>query len=237
MPFVSVSFDDPDEDPLWVFSGGDLLIGHYDQVDLDWEEVAERTAIDERRGLVVTQVAVLEDLLDELILYLADPEDIDRLRGDLAGETIGPRITRLERLLTSHGLLDGQGADIVQELRTLVALRNRLAHGTIARQATPSSPSGNGTTRRSNSSGWSSIDVPAGPSGFRWRLFARRSCRPRDASLTCSGSPRHLSNGRLGRSTSPAAGTWLHLHHEPSRRHVTAGRVRAASWGPDGRWR
>jgi hypothetical protein len=136
VPFVSVSFDDPDEAPLYVFSGRHLLIGHYDQVDLDWEEVAERTAIDERRGLVITQVAVLEDLLDEFILYLEDPVKIDRLREDLAAQTIGPRITRLEDLLRLHDLLDASGTGIIRELRRLVSLRNRLAHGTIDRQPT-----------------------------------------------------------------------------------------------------
>ncbi len=69
MPILSLSFDDDSEEPLFVFSGEDLLMAHIDEVDLDWEEVAERSILDERRGLVITQVAVLEELIDEFILY------------------------------------------------------------------------------------------------------------------------------------------------------------------------
>jgi hypothetical protein len=50
MTRASVSFDDEDGEELYVFSGGDLLMTHYDAADLDWEEVAERAALDERRG-------------------------------------------------------------------------------------------------------------------------------------------------------------------------------------------
>jgi hypothetical protein len=51
MPIRSLSFDDPSDDDLVVFSGHDLMLSRYDHMDLDWQEVAERTAIDERRGL------------------------------------------------------------------------------------------------------------------------------------------------------------------------------------------
>jgi hypothetical protein len=69
----SVSIDDDNDEELSVFSGYDLLISHYDFADLDCREVAERSALDQRRGLVITQADVLEDLIDEFILYLADP--------------------------------------------------------------------------------------------------------------------------------------------------------------------
>ena len=70
MAIQSLSFDDESDEELYVFSGNDLLISHYDIADLDWEEVAERSLIDQRRGLVITQVAVLEDLVDDFLLYL-----------------------------------------------------------------------------------------------------------------------------------------------------------------------
>ena len=66
--------DDPCEDELSVFSGNDLLIAHYDVSDLDWEEIAERSMIDERRGLIIAQVSALEDLLTEFVLYLSDAD-------------------------------------------------------------------------------------------------------------------------------------------------------------------
>jgi hypothetical protein len=62
----------------------------------DWHEVAERSALDERRGLVITRVAVIEDVVDEFILYLADPSDHDAYQADLDRLTIGPRLDRLE---------------------------------------------------------------------------------------------------------------------------------------------
>jgi hypothetical protein len=56
-----LSFDDEsDDDDLRVFSGSDLLTSHNDIVDLDWGEIAARTAIDERKGLVFTQTVVIE---------------------------------------------------------------------------------------------------------------------------------------------------------------------------------
>jgi hypothetical protein len=59
--------------PGWVFTGEDLLIGHYDQADVDWEGIAERTAVEELRGKVVVQATLLDGLLDELLMYLFDP--------------------------------------------------------------------------------------------------------------------------------------------------------------------
>lgn len=128
----SVSFDDDSNtDGLYVFSGQDLVTAHYDLMDLDWREVDERTAIDKRRGLVVLQVAVLEDLVDELILYLADPHDEAEMRLRLSRETLGPRITRLEDLLRECNLLDDAAAERIADLRNVTARRNELAHGTI----------------------------------------------------------------------------------------------------------
>lgn len=70
---VEVSFDDDSDEPLNVFSGYDLLLSFHDSVDLDWEKVAECGALDERRGLVITQSTVLEDLLGDVILQLERP--------------------------------------------------------------------------------------------------------------------------------------------------------------------
>ena len=49
MPILSLSFDDDSEEPLFVFSGEDLLMAHIDEVDLDWEEVAELVTDSYRR--------------------------------------------------------------------------------------------------------------------------------------------------------------------------------------------
>lgn len=129
MAIRSVSFDDPEEDDLYVFSGSDLLIAHYDQVDLDWREVAERSALDERRGLVITQVAVLEDLIDEFILYVEDAPDV--VSANLDRPTIGPRLDRLEAALRDGDLLDDALSGLLAETRAIVVRRNLLAHGTI----------------------------------------------------------------------------------------------------------
>lgn len=132
MSVRSVSFDDASDGDLWVFSGNDLLLSHYDIADLDWDEIAERALIDERRGLLITQVAVLEDLVDEFILYLEDPQDARRFREkELNRATIGPRLTMLATLLRSAGLLDNQAADCLAAAGTTVDRRNRLAHGTM----------------------------------------------------------------------------------------------------------
>jgi len=88
----SLSFDDEDEEALCVFSGYDLMISHYDIADLDWREVAERSSIDERRGLVIAQVAAIEDLIDEFSIYLDDPVDAESYQRGLDTQTIGPRL-------------------------------------------------------------------------------------------------------------------------------------------------
>lgn len=106
MAIRSVSFDDDSEADLCVFSGYDLMITHFDGPDLDWEEVAERSALDERRGLVIAQVAVLEDLIDEFILYLVDPRDPEGYQLSLDKKTIGPRIDILEQVLGDQDLMD-----------------------------------------------------------------------------------------------------------------------------------
>lgn len=131
MAVRSLSFDDDSDEELHVFSGNDLLIAHYDAADLDWHEVAERSAIDERRGLVITQVAVLEDLVDEFILYLADPVDSDEYQAELDRVTIGPRLDRLGNLLLDAGILDANAHAVLGAVRRVVARRNELAHGTI----------------------------------------------------------------------------------------------------------
>jgi len=82
----SVVDDDSDED-LCVFSGSDLLISYYDVADLDWQDVAERSAIDERRGLVIAQVAALADPIEAL-------RRVVRRRNTLAHGTIFCRPVR-----------------------------------------------------------------------------------------------------------------------------------------------
>lgn len=159
MAVLSVSFDDNSDEDLWVFSGSDLLISHYDVVDLDWQEVGERSAVDERRGLVITQVAVLDDLLDELILYLADPVDEVTYRAGLVRLTIGPRLDRFEVLVRAAGVLDAEGEEVIAELRRVVWRRNRLAHGTIA--CRPVGPV--------------QLGVPAQDIELEWVLYDRRS--------------------------------------------------------------
>ena len=133
MPILSLSFDDDSKEPLFVFSGEDLLMAHTDEVDLDWEEVAQRSILDERRGLVITQVAVLEELIDEFILYVTDPADPEECQRRLDRKTIGPRIDELEKALRERDLLDAAVAGLIADLRALVDIRNELAHGIIYR--------------------------------------------------------------------------------------------------------
>src|ERR1700678_3908947 len=132
MTVRSVSFDDSSNDDLFVFSGNDLLIAHYDQMDLDWQEVAERTALDERRGLMILQVATLEDLVDEFLLYLGDEPDQEEHQRRLEATTIGPRLDQLQRLLREANLLDNHAEELLGTLGRIVRRRNELAHGTIS---------------------------------------------------------------------------------------------------------
>ena len=127
----SVSSDDDNDEELSVFSGYDLLIAHYDVADLDWREGAERSALDQRRGLVITQGAVLEDLIDEFILYLADPIDVDEYQAELDRLTIGPRLDRLEKLLAAVNMFDADASAALEGVRRVAIRRNELAHGTI----------------------------------------------------------------------------------------------------------
>lgn len=131
MAVRSLSFDDDDDSEVCVFSGPDLLISHYDSADLDWQEVAERSAIDERRGLVITQVAVLEDLVDEVLIYMEDPADVEEFRRKLDQRTLGPRLDLLDAGLRRRGLLDERGLKCLTDLRTVAQRRNQLAHGTV----------------------------------------------------------------------------------------------------------
>jgi hypothetical protein len=143
MAACSVSFDDDSHEELSVFSGNDLLIAHSDVADLDWREVAERSALDERRGLVITQVAVLEDLIDEFILYLADPIETDEYQAELDRLTIGPRLDLLEKLLAAVNMLDADAFAVLGGVRRVAVRRNELAHGTI--HSRPIEPVGPGS--------------------------------------------------------------------------------------------
>lgn len=131
MSVRSVCFDDNDESDLVVFSGNDLLLSHYDGPDLDWQEMAERSALDERRGLVIAQVAVLEDLIDEFLHYLVDPADRDQYQRKLDAMTIGPRLDQLEAALDRLGLLDERATSLLADVGAVVRRRNQLAHGTL----------------------------------------------------------------------------------------------------------
>jgi hypothetical protein len=140
MAIRSVSFDDDSEDDLCVFSGDDLVVTHVDGPDLDWEEVAERSALDERRGLVIAQVAVLEEVIDELILYLVDPADPEGYQRGLDRKTIGPRIDELEQILVDLALLNEAISCLLSGLRSVVQRRNELAHGTLYRRSLQTVP-------------------------------------------------------------------------------------------------
>ncbi len=131
-----MSFDDDTDEDLCVFSGNDLLVAHYDVIDLDWQEVAERSAIDARRGLVIAQVTALEDLVDEFILYLADEEDASAAQRRLAAMTIGRRISAFESALVKAGLLTSTIEALLVDVRSVVTRRNELAHGSIWWQPT-----------------------------------------------------------------------------------------------------
>jgi hypothetical protein len=175
MAIRSLSFDDDSDEDLCVFSGDDLLTAHLDQMDLDWGEVAERSALDGRRGLVITQVAVLEELIGQLILYVADPADPEGYQRRLDRKTIGPRIDELEAALSERGLMDAAGAALLADLRSLVQIRNELAHGTIYRTLVYAVPVQELATR----------DLE-----LEWRIYSRRSRTSRR--ITTSGLRRDL---------------------------------------------
>jgi len=177
MPILPLSFDDDSEEPLFVFSGEDLLMAHIDEVDLDWEEVAERSILDKRRGLVITQVAVLEELIDEFILYVTDPADPEGCQRRLDRKTIGPRIDELEKVLRERDLLDAAGAELIADLRALVDIRNELAHGIIYRTLLYVVPIEELATR----------DLPQ-----EWRIYSRRSRTSRR--LTTAGLRENLED-------------------------------------------
>jgi hypothetical protein len=175
MAIRSLSFDDDSNEDLCVFSGEDLLTAHQDQVDLDWQEVAERSFLDERRGLVITQVAVLEELIDEFILYFGDPPDPADYQRRLDRKTVGPRLDELEVVLKDRGLLDAAGTRLLADLRSLARIRNELAHGVIYRTRTCCVPLWELATR----------DVE-----LEWRIYSRRSRTSRR--LTMSELRRNL---------------------------------------------
>lgn len=157
----SGTFDDENIDHLYVFSGHDLLLAHYGHSDLDWQEIAERTEIDERRGLLVCQVAVIEDLIDEFILYLKDPEDAEAFRlHKLARLTIGPRIDMLQDLLETNGLATDKALAHLTDARNIVQRRNTLAHGTIFRHH--QLPSASAATSIAGTSQWMLLDRRSG---------------------------------------------------------------------------
>ena len=131
MGVISVCFDDPGDEELSVFSGNDLLVSQYDGPDLDWQEVAERSQIDQRRGLVIAQVAVLEDLVDEFLAYLIDPVDPAELAARLDAKTIVPRITWLRFEMKKAQLLDDETEALIDELDRVAQRRNELAHGIL----------------------------------------------------------------------------------------------------------
>lgn len=130
--YMNVSLDDAtDQSDLLVFSGQDLAIAAYDQVDLNWEEVAERTTIDERRGLVVVQTVALEDLVDVAIIAVESTANWDSRAEELARMTIGPRIDILQKRLAECGKLNMEAIEVLRDLRRVVQRRNRLAHGDL----------------------------------------------------------------------------------------------------------
>lgn len=131
MGVLSVCFDDPSDEQLSVFSGNDLLVSQYDGPDLDWQEVAERSELDQRRGLVIAQVTVLEDLVDEFLAYLIDPAGPAKLAAKLDAMTIVPRIAWLRSQLKKAQLLDDDTEALIDELTRVAQRRNELAHGIL----------------------------------------------------------------------------------------------------------
>ncbi|MGW3607915.1 hypothetical protein [Micromonospora sp. NPDC005161] len=158
---VEVSFDDGSDEPLNVFSDYDLLLSFHDEVDLDWEEIAERSALDQRRGLVITQSIVLEDLLGDVILQLEKPDDPETRRSELDQWMIGKRLHRVESLLASLPSSEANRSFPREELSAVVRRRNELAHGNITRVVGEARPrtGGPGKTQR-----------------VEWRLVDRRTC-------------------------------------------------------------
>ncbi|MFF5181430.1 hypothetical protein ACFY2Q_25660 [Micromonospora sp. NPDC000316] len=157
---VEVSFNDNSDEPLHVFSGYDLLLTFHDAADLDWEEVAERRALDERRGLVITQSAILEDLLSDVIVQLERPGNPETRQRELDQWTIGKRLKYVESLLGNGAYPEGNSTFPFEELWDAVRRRNELAHGNLTRvvgEACPRSD-GPGKTRR-----------------IEWHLVDRRS--------------------------------------------------------------
>ena len=128
LPVRSETFDDDEDDSLVVLSGSDVLSIHYGHGP-DEDKAEERSAIDKRRGLVLAQVAVLEDLVDEIIIYLDDPVDADAYRKKLP-RMLGPRLERLTELLEAVGL---DHLFPLDRLKALVDRRNVLAHGSLFR--------------------------------------------------------------------------------------------------------
>ncbi|MGW0505486.1 hypothetical protein [Micromonospora sp. NPDC003241] len=144
---VEVSFDDDSDEPLNVFSDYDLLLAFHDEVDLDWEEVAERSALDQRRGLVITQSTVLEDLLGDVILRLEEPDDPEARRSELDQWTIGKRLKRVESLMDGSASPEANGTFPRDELWAAIRRRNELAHGNITRVTSDPYPRPDGPGR------------------------------------------------------------------------------------------
>ncbi|GGM48815.1 hypothetical protein GCM10011608_37110 [Micromonospora sonchi] len=157
---VEVSFDDDSDEPLNVFSDHDLLLAFHDEVDLDWEEVAERSALDQRRGLVITQSTVLEDLLSDVILQLEEPDDAEARRSELDQWMIGKRLKRVESLLANGASPEENRSFPREELWAAIRRRNELAHGDITRVTSDPYPRPDGPGR--------ALQV-------EWRLVDRRT--------------------------------------------------------------
>ena len=105
------------------------MISHYDIADLDWQELAERSSIDERRGLVIAQVAAIEDLIDEFLMYLDDPVDAEPYQRSLNTQTIGPRLDQLLSKLRRAGLLNLLADERLNDLQRIVLRRTNSRTG------------------------------------------------------------------------------------------------------------
>jgi hypothetical protein len=205
MTHRSLSFDDEEKEELCVFSGYDLILAHHDEIDLDWHEVAERSTIDECRGLVIAQVAVLEDLIDEFLVYLEDPTDTEAYQRQLDRKTVGPRLELLERELLRVGLLDQRAADLMTDLRAGVKRRNQLAHGTIDRRYVPDPSEEHPQI----------FDVD-----WEWVLIDRRS---HDVERISMAGLRHDVYDSIGVFTAMLAYTASFVEHAPRPAHFAGG--------------
>ncbi len=116
----------------WVLAGDELLIAHYGASGIDWQQVADRDVVETLRGKVVAQATVLEDLVDEFLLYLRDtpPEDLDTDADPTKHWQLGRKVDDLRAALKDCGLAAVAKGPLDQVGRALKR-RDVLAHSPL----------------------------------------------------------------------------------------------------------